>query len=48
MKTSADVVIAGDAVTAYMAGSITVDGAIANGLFFQELIQMFLEFLDLS
>lgn len=48
MQTSADVVIAGDAVTAYMAGSISVEGNIANGLFFQELIQMFLEFLDLS
>lgn len=47
IETSADVVISGDAVTAYMAGNISIEGNIANGLFFQELIQMFLEFLDL-
>ena len=44
-----EVILYGDIVTSYMAGNIQLDGeeAVASALFLQELIQIFLEFLNL-
>lgn len=36
----------GDAVSAYMAGTISVNGTLQDGIFFQDLLGMFLEFIQ--
>jgi len=48
LKTSAQVVLDGDAVSAFMAGDISLEGNVANGLFMQELIEIFLDYLNLN
>jgi len=48
LKTSAQIVLDGDAVSAFMAGDISLQGNVSNGLFMQELIEIFLDTLDLN
>lgn len=48
METSAQVVLEGDAVSAYMAGEISLVGNVSEGLFMQELIEIFLDYLNLN
>jgi len=47
LETSAEILLDGDAVSAFMAGKIKVMGELAKALFFQELNELFLEYLNL-
>ncbi len=47
LKTSAEVLLNGDPVYAYMAGKIIIQGDIAKALVLQSLIDVFLEFINL-
>ena len=44
----ANIIIEGDAVSAYLAGELNVKGALQDGLFFQELIEIFQENIDIE
>lgn len=46
LQTSVETLITGNAVSAYMEGKIFIEGEIAQALIFQNLIDIFLEFID--
>ena len=47
LETSADLLINGNPVSAYMEGKIKIEGDIAKALVFQDLIDIFLDFINL-
>jgi putative sterol carrier protein len=47
LETSAALLIEGNPVSAYMAGKIRIEGNIAKALIFQDLIEVFLDFINL-
>jgi putative sterol carrier protein len=47
LQTSVETLIAGNAMSAYMEGKIIIEGNIAKALIFQNLIDIFLEFINI-
>ncbi len=47
LKTSAELLINGNPVSAYMKGEIFIEGDIAKALILQDLIDIFLDFINL-
>jgi len=47
LQTSVEVLLTGNAISAFMAGKIIVEGDIAKALVFQDLIDIFLGFINL-
>ena len=47
LETSADLLINGNPVSAYMKGKIFIEGDIAKALVLQDLIDIFLDFINL-
>ncbi|MHA1291809.1 MAG: SCP2 sterol-binding domain-containing protein [Promethearchaeota archaeon] len=48
LKTAADVLLGGDAASAYLSGEVTASGNIAQALILQELLELFLELLPFT
>ena len=48
IKTAADVLLGGDAASAYLSGEVTATGNIAQALILQELLELFLELLPFT
>lgn len=48
LKTAVDVLLGGDAASAYLSGEVTATGNIAQSLILQELLEMFLEILPFT
>lgn len=48
METAAEILLGGDAAAAYLSGKIVATGNLADALILQEIIELFLEILDLE